>query len=120
MTRAIFDKAEQAESRQFIANALERATKDSRGRPVIYTVLKSVSKSGMMRRITVFVINDGELVSLSWHYDRAHGRFADDSTGRWANKVQGCGMDMGFHLAGNIARIVSLPNDYSTFHHEWV
>lgn len=115
-----FTKDQQAESRLFIADALARAAKDRNGKPVIYTVLKSASKSGMMRRITAFVVIDGEVTSLSWHYDRAYGRMADDSTGRWANKVQGAGMDMGFHLAGSIARVGGLVDDFSTFRHEWV
>jgi hypothetical protein len=113
------NKAEQAESRQFITNALERATKDHEGKPIIYTVLRSVSRSGMQRKITVFVINDGEPDSLSWHYDRAYGRMADDSSGRWANKVGGCGMDMGFHLAGNLSQMAG-RDSYSTFRHEWI
>jgi hypothetical protein len=114
-----FTKTQQAESKQNIALALERCTKDRNGRPVIYTVLRSVSRSGMMRKISAYVIVDGTPQHLSWDYDRAHGRMADDSCGRWANKVSGCGMDMGFHLASNIASLAGL-NDCSGFHHEWL
>lgn len=114
-----FNKEEQSESRQFIASAIERATKSRDGKTIIYTVLRSVSRSGMMRRISAYVINDNVPVGLSWHYDRAHGRMADDTSGRWANKVGGCGMDMGFHLAGNLSSLAG-GDTWSTFHHEWI
>lgn len=117
---ARFTKAQQDESRQNLKDALERATRDRQGRPIIYTVLRTVSKSGMSRRITPFVIDatTAEPVSLAWDYERSHGRMADDSTGRWACKVQGCGMDMGFHLADNIAATAGLKSLWVS--HEWL
>ena len=115
----LFNKREQSESRDAIKMALSECAKDSGGRPIIYTVLRSVSRSGMMRRITAYVLVNNKPVSLSWHYDRAHGRMADDSCGGWANKVPGFGMDMGFHLASNIASLAGLDS-CDGFRQEWI
>lgn len=112
-----FDKDAKEDSRNEIKLALEKWSKDQNGIPIIYTVLRSVSRSGMQRRITAFVIVDGVPKNLSWHYDRSHGRMADDSFSGWANKVSGCGMDMGYHLADNIAAIGGLTG--YAFRHEW-
>lgn len=116
---ARFTKAQQDESREAIKGALVTARRDRNGKPIIYTILRSVSRSGMMRKITVFTIDaaTGCPISLSWHYDRAHGRMADDSCGHWANKVPGCGMDMGFHLAYNLASMGEVGLE--GFTHEW-
>lgn len=114
---ARFTKAEQQESRDALCDLLGKATQRN-GKPVIYTVLRSISASGMTRRISAYVIVDGVPEGLSWDYDRAHGRMADDKSSHWANKVGGCGMDMGFHLAGNIAATAGL--NHGAFIQEWI
>ena len=117
---ARFNAEQQAESKKALAEALSKAAKDINGKPIIYTVLRSVSRSGMMRKISAYVMIDNRPVNLSWDYDRAaHGRLADESAGGWANKIGGCGMDMGFHLAGNISGLAG-GDTYSTFRHEWM
>lgn len=60
----------------------------------VYTVLRHVSRSGMMRHIDVYAILDGEPRWLSGYVSKATGipRVKD------ALKVGGCGMDMGFHV----------------------
>lgn len=116
-----FNKAEQAESLKALHDALASCTRDGYGNPIIYTVLRSVSRSGMMRKITPYVVEagTGHLVSLAWHYERSQGRMADDSTGRWACKVSGAGMDMGFHLADCIGTAAGIKDAYRNVRHEW-
>jgi hypothetical protein len=66
----------------------------------VYTVLRHVARSGMSRRIDLYVIQDGEPRWLSGLYKAAEGitsRKYDAVT------VQGCGMDMGFHLVYNLS-----------------
>lgn len=110
-----FTKAEQTESREALRDLLARAS-GLDGVPVIYTMLRSVSRSDTTRHISAYAVVDGRLVALSWHYDRADGKMAAHSTGGWANKVSGCGMDMGYHLADNIAAVAGAKN----FCHEWI
>ncbi len=51
----------------------------------IYTVLNHVSMSGMMRKISAYVMHKGEPHCIAYQV-----------------RVSGCGMDMGFHLAYSI------------------
>ncbi len=63
---------------------------------VIYTDLKHVSRSGMSRSIALYVIKDNKPIWLSYYAARVLGWGWDDK--RYAVKVKGCGMDMGFHV----------------------
>lgn len=71
-----------------------------KARPEIIVNFKSVSRSGMLRRVNVYVIKDNKLLYLNYlitqftHYKR-------DSEG--LIKLQGCGMDMGFSLVYNFS-----------------
>ena len=73
--------------------------------PVLYTVLRHVSRSGMSRSIDVYSISEnGEKYRLSYYakvildlkFDTAHDGL----------KMIGCGMDMGFALVYNLAYAV--------------
>lgn len=61
----------------------------------VYTTLRSVSRSGMRRTISIHVVDDGQIRDVS-----NLAAIATDS--RIANDggliVGGCGMDMGFHI----------------------
>lgn len=69
-----------------------------------YTILRSVSKSGMFRRISVLLFIDNEpffvdyLISRLGHYKR--------DTKNEGLRVSGCGMDMGFDVVYNTSRAV--------------
>lgn len=67
----------------------------------VHTLVRSVSSSGMSRRISVFAIIEGDLVDLDWHIEKA------GIAKRRANKeglyIQGCGMDMCFALVYGLA-----------------
>ena len=67
----------------------------------VYTVLRHVSRSGMQRRIDMFVMQqDGQPRWISNLANRAmDGRNLTDDKGIKAN---GCGMDMGFNLVYNL------------------
>jgi hypothetical protein len=70
---------------------------DARPRPV-YAIVKSVAASGMSRRIEFYVpVNDPHdglrLHSLTWSISAVLGWHANMK----GVKVDGCGMDMGFH-----------------------
>ena len=77
----------------------------------VQTVLRSVSKSGMYRRIDLYTIKDGQMVYLSGYAGRVLG------INRHPNKqglgVSGCGMDMGFHLVYSLSHAL-FPKGFKT------
>lgn len=67
-------------------------------KPRAYTILRHVSASGMSRDISVKVIDkDGDLVDISFSVAKLIGWTLRQKSYN-AVRVQGCGMDMGFHL----------------------
>lgn len=68
---------------------------------VVYTNLRGVSRSGMLRKITVHLPLDGGIADVTWLVARAIGYTLDGKTG--GLKVGGCGMDMGFHVVYSLA-----------------
>ena len=69
----------------------------------IYCMLRHVSTSGMSRRISLFIVNNGELDSLDYAASRALDWKISDKGGI---VVSGCGMDMGFHLVYSLGASV--------------
>jgi hypothetical protein len=64
----------------------------------VYTILRNVSRSGMSRRIDLYVCIDGHMQYLSG----AAAVVLGDPRPTDGIKVSGCGMDMGFHLVSNL------------------
>lgn len=64
-------------------------------RPIqVHAVVRSVSKSGMSRRMDFFVLQNEECVRITHLLARLLGWSHDPDKGM---RVDGCGMDMGFH-----------------------
>jgi hypothetical protein len=74
----------------------------------VWTTLEHVSASGMTRWIRPIVIENGEPHDLTWLVKRAeifNGR--SRAVARHGGiKVEGCGMDMGFHLVYTLSRVL--------------
>lgn len=100
-----------------LAETVQACTERRDGKPIIRTVLRHVSASGMSRIISAYVVTGSGLQNLSFDAAYAMGEKPDDSRGQWACKIGGCGMDMGFHLAESIARMAGL--NLQDFLHEW-
>lgn len=68
----------------------------------IYTILKHVSASGMYRAIDVYVFRNNEPRRITWSV----GKAIDEtySTKHEALGVNGCGMDMGYHVVYSLSR----------------
>lgn len=68
----------------------------------VYTTVDHVSRSGMMRHISCYVVNDGRIVNIT--------RTVSDLIGWPQHKdrnglmVSGCGMDMCFHVVYTLGR----------------
>lgn len=67
----------------------------------VYCILRSVSKSGMSRRIDFYVIKENRPIWITRSMAILSGRNAQDS-GK-GMRVDGCGMDMGFASVYNLA-----------------
>lgn len=86
-------KAQQAERQE----AIETLRGWLRPGDTVYTILRHVSRSGMRRVVGVVVMVDGEPRHPNWLVATACG-FTVHPKGDGII-VDGCGMDMGFHLA---------------------
>lgn len=68
----------------------------------VYTVLRHVSKSGMLRRIDCYVFRDGRPRFLTYHAAVVTGR-PIPKWGEEGIKMGGFGMDMGFSLVYSLS-----------------
>ena len=76
--------------------AIEHLKKNIKPGDKIFTSMKSVSRSGMSRKLQAFVIRDNEPWNISGYVAAAIGLPLDRDI--FAVKISGCGMDMGFEL----------------------
>ena len=89
-------KAQQAERQE----AIERLREFIKPGDTVYTVLRHVSRSGMMRHIDCYVMEDNEPRYISYNVALATDNPATDGG---AVKIGGCGMDMGFALVYDLS-----------------
>lgn len=79
----------------------------------VYTILRHVSRSGMMRHISVLTVNSTGPHSRAAPDIRQWDFMASEALG-WTRaprssegiKCGGCGMDMGFHLVYSLAQVL--------------
>lgn len=75
----------------------------------VFTITRSVSRSGMRRVISPVVFAAGEDPSRPIHATPSHavavltGMAMHDKGGQYGVVVNGCGMDMGFHLVHTLS-----------------
>ena len=72
-------------------------------RPTAYTILKSVSSSGMSRTMKVVTYHEGQVIDLTWYVARAGIGTLTEKNGQRVVRVGGCGMDMGFHVVYSLS-----------------
>lgn len=112
-------KTEKAEARTRILSLIEGQEK-----PRVYTVLRSVSSSGMSRDITLMLVdNEGDLVDITYSVAIVLGMTPRDKNGKRVLRVGGCGVDAGFQTVWNLSH--TLFGDGMTeragyiLRHEW-
>lgn len=64
----------------------------------VYTILRTVSRTGMSRTISVVVMLDNDPIHPNYTVSKIIGNRLISSGGHDAIRVNGCGMDMGFDL----------------------
>lgn len=97
-------RAERAEAAEGLRDLIGRATRDRWGRPVVWVRCDHVARSGMSRSIVPMLVVDGEpmivsgraAVVLGWPTSRAGSGV----------RVDGCGVDMGFHLVYTLSHLL--------------
>jgi len=75
----------------------------------VYTIVRKVSSSGMSRQISTFITQKNSTIDITWYVAHALDYRRDPNNG--ALKVNGCGMDMGFHVVYNLGRKL-YPNGF--------
>lgn len=81
----------------------------------IHTKLNHVSRSGMMRVIDLYVIEDNELRRITWLACKATATTYNEK--HEGMRMDGCGMDMGFAAVYNLGRALwpdGTPEPHST------
>jgi hypothetical protein len=69
----------------------------------VYTTVHKISSSGMSRTMGAYVVVGEEITCINWYIEKL-GLFKRNDQGHL--KVNGCGMDMGFHLVYNLGRVL--------------
>lgn len=85
-------------------HSLEMLNKFLNKNQTVYCVLRHVSRSGVRREIALFVIHENRMQVISgWVSDVLEMPINRDNLGI---KIDGCGMDMGFHVVYNLASVL--------------
>jgi hypothetical protein len=72
----------------------------------VYTILRHVSTSGMSRDISLVIAQGDEIIDVTYYAAHAMGEKVSESKGHRVIRVNGCGMDMGFHLVYNLSSVL--------------
>jgi len=84
----------------------------------VYTVLRSRSKSGMSRAISVFCIWDGILVDITAPTANILGYKLQNKTGACQFVVEGCGLDVGYEVVTRLS--FALYRSATVLKHRWI
>lgn len=80
---------------------------------VVYTQIRHVSRSGMMRHINCYVMNDNTPININWYVERITQTYfrakSYDAPNADSLRVSGCGMDMGFAVVYALSSYVFRP-----------
>jgi hypothetical protein len=77
----------------------------------VYTILRTRSSSGMSRTISLLVATGNEITDITFYAAQALGDKLIEADGHRAIRVQGGGMDMGFHLVYSLSSVLFAGED---------
>lgn len=86
----------------------------------VYTSIKSVSRSGMSRDIAVYCVRDGRIYAVTFWVARLLGWRLIEGNGGRAVRVEGVGMDMGYHLVESLAIALYGLEGRESLRQEWI
>ena len=122
MTNATLSKAAQARAdrdyacEQLLTHYLAAGSR-------VYTILRHRSSSGMSRDISLVVADsDGRISDITYYAAAAMGDRLIERNGSRAIRVNGSGMDMGFHLVYNLSSVLFHGEDRAGYvlKQEWI
>jgi len=122
MTTATLSKAAQARQDRDYAREQLLTHYVSEGSRV-HTILRHVSSSGMSRDISLVVADrEGRISDITYYAADALGSRLVERNGNRAIRVNGCGMDMGFHLVYNLSSVLFHGQDRAGYilKQEWI
>ena len=93
----------------------------------VYTILRGVSSSGITRYISLVVAgidNTGKpaLYDITYHASKVLGDKLTEKNGHRVIKVNGAGMDMGFHLVYSLSSVLYAGQERAGYKlsHRWL
>jgi hypothetical protein len=75
-------------------------------KPVIHTITRHVSASGMTRDISLIYVKEGAIHNITYWGALALEWQLSEKSGNRAIRVSGAGMDMGFHTVYTLSRLI--------------
>jgi len=90
------------------SESIERLRKlfDGDTHPLIHTINRHTSSSGMTRDISLLYIKGGTIHNITYSAALALGWSLSEKSGNRAIRVSGVGMDMGFHTVYTLSRVL--------------
>jgi hypothetical protein len=93
----------------------------------VYTVLRGVSSSGLTQYLSLMVAGldhagKPDVFNVTWHASNVLGEKLHDRDGHRVIKVQGGGMDLGFHLVYSLSSVLYAGQDRAGYvlSHRWL
>jgi hypothetical protein len=74
--------------------------------PLVHTVTRHVSASGMTRDISLLYVKGGHIFNITYSAALALEWPLSEKSGNRAIRVSGTGMDMGFHTVYTLSRVL--------------
>lgn len=87
---------------------------------LVYTQVRHVSASGMSRDISLYAVVNGRIQSLTYYAANILGWRLVERDGYRAIRVNGLGMDMGYHLVESLAFALYGLEGRSNLRQEWL
>jgi len=117
ITGSINRRADQAAAREELRELFAGNDK-----PLIYTILRHVTASGLNRDISLFYDTPEGIRPITHTAARALGYKLISSNGFNAIRQHGGGMDMGFNLVYNLSAVIYKDLDRGGYHlaHRWL
>jgi hypothetical protein len=88
----------------------------------VYTVIRSVSSSGMSRTMSIKIVRDGRIDDITFNVAHALDYPLVEVNGSRAIRVGGCGMDLGFHVVYSLSSVLFAGQDRAGYvlNHRWL
>ena len=98
---ATLTKQEKAQEREYARERL--LTHYLKEGQTVYVLVRSVSSSGLSRNLNLFVVNEGKIEEITYYAGHALGWRLVEKNGTRSLRVEGVGMDMGFHTVESLS-----------------